>query len=133
MGRRVLQVVALAVAVVLAVGAGRLVRHHLEGPDPVDAVRAATMAYATGDCAALRRVTVDPREIRCEDVVSVRDAYRDEGLRPATFTYAVVSRVDEDATVRISYRRGKDALQELVRVRRVDDAWKVFPATMAVG
>ncbi|AWB92460.1 hypothetical protein C3E78_09745 [Aeromicrobium chenweiae] len=120
-------------ALVLAVGAGRMVHRHFEGPDPVDAVRAATMAYATGDCAALRRVTVDPATVRCADVRSVRDAYRDEGLRPSTFRYVVVARDDDRATVRISYRRGQDALHELVRVHLKEDAWKVFPAPLGGG
>lgn len=130
MRRRMLQVVTLAVAVAVAIGAGTLVRRHLDGPDPIATVRAATAAYASGDCSALRKVTVDPDTVDCAAVDSVRDAYRAEGLEPATFRYDVVARDGDDATVRIWYDRGKNAEQELVQVRKRDGSWKVFPAPL---
>lgn len=130
MVRRVLRVVALVAAVAVAVGAGTMVRHQLSGSDPVDVARAATKAFATGDCAALRRLSAVPAAIDCAAVHGVRDAYRAEGLKPETFRYQVVSRDDRTASVRISYRtRGKPA-EEIVELERHDDTWKILPVPL---
>ncbi|MCW2831817.1 MAG: hypothetical protein JWP31_2509 [Aeromicrobium sp.] len=127
MARRVAQLIALGLAVALAVGAGMLVRRQLDGPDPVEVVKVATLAYAGGDCAALRDVSESPRGVDCDDVDAVRDAYRREGLEPAAFTYTLVARQGDTATVRISYERDGQPQDELVRLERHGGDWKIAP------
>lgn len=129
--RRVGRATALVLAVALAVGAGTLLRRHLAGPDPVAVTRAATRAYASGDCQALRAVSAHPRQVSCADVAQVRDAYRDEGLRPETFSYDVVARDGDSATVRITYERDDLLSQEIVELEREDGAWKVLLVPLA--
>lgn len=125
MNRSLLGLTLLLVALAGAVWAGTAVRHALEKPGPVDVVRAATRAYAAGDCAALRAVAVHPGSIGCASVRAVQKAYRDEGLQPAAFTYALMSRDDDNATVRISYVSGGAPRDELIPVQRHDGDWRV--------
>jgi len=133
MARRLLQLLALAVAVAVAIGAGTLVRRHLEGPDPVDTVRAATRAYATGDCSALKEVSETPVDVRCSDVTQIRDSYRSQGLRPSTFAYDLVARQGDVATVRISYERDGTPQEEIVRLERRAGDWKIAPPVSSFG
>jgi len=131
MVRRLLQVVALATAVAVAIGAGTLVRHHVLEPDPVEVAEAATRAYASGDCEALRKVSLAPATVDCSAVTGVRDAYRSEGLEPDTFTYDVVAREDDTASVRIRYERDDQPAEEIVELERLDDHWLVLPVPLA--
>jgi hypothetical protein len=125
--RIVVRLVALAVAVTVAIAAGVAVRHQMTPSDPVDVAEDATRAYATGDCAALREVSLDPVGVDCAAVADVRDAYRREGLEVETFQYDVVRSDAHAASVRITYRRDGRTAEEIVELQRPDDDWKVLP------
>lgn len=125
MTRRLLGLAMLLVALAAAVWAGTLVRDRLEGPGPIATVRTATEAYAAGDCEALRAVSMRPKAIECAAVRQVRKAYRDEGLKPAEFTYAIASQGDGAAMVRVSYVKGRDTLDELIPVEKDGGDWKI--------
>ena len=123
--RRLLGVAMLLIALAGAVWAGTIVREHLEGPGPVATVRTATEAYASGDCKSLREVMVRPKSVDCSAVRQIQQAYRDEGLKPAEFTYALASQDDDRATVRISYVKSGSPLDELITVEKDDGEWKI--------
>lgn len=125
MTRRLLGVALLLIALAGAVWAGTIVRHQLEGPGPVATVRTATEAYASGDCEALRKVSARPKAIACATVDEIQQAYRDEGLKPAEFRYALASQDDDRATVRITYVKGGSPLDELVSVEKDHGEWKI--------
>jgi hypothetical protein len=125
MTRRLLGLAVLLIALAGAIYAGTLVRAHLEGPDPVETVRTATMAYADGDCSRLREVSARPEEIDCSAVRQVQQAYRDEGLRPTTFTYALANQSGDTATVRVSYVKDGDPLEEMIPVVKDHGDWKI--------
>lgn len=133
MVRRMVWLVALVAAVAVALGAGTLVRHQLSGSGPVDVARAATRAYAEGNCEALRTVSLDPSAVDCAAVADVRDAYRREGLEPGTFRYEVVSADDHIASVRITYERDDEPAEEIVQLERTDDEWKVLPVPLVAS
>jgi hypothetical protein len=123
--RRLRGLALLLVALAGAVWAGQLVRGHLDGPGPVPIVRAATQAYATGDCAGLRAVSAQPRAVECSAVRDVQAAYRAEGLEPREFGYEVASQGGGAALVRISYVKGDATLDDLIPVEQVDGEWRV--------
>lgn len=129
MTRRLLALAVLLIALAGAVWAGTLVRDRLDGPGPIPTVRAATMAYATGDCQALRAVSESPQSIDCASVREVQQAYRDEGLEPGRFTYAVVSQDGDTATVRVSYVKDGEPFDEMIPVEKDRGDWKI--ATVA--
>jgi hypothetical protein len=128
--RRLVQLVALAAAVAVALGAGTFVRHQLSAPDPVAVAETATRAYAAGDCAALRKVSFDPGTVDCAAVAEVGDAYRREGLEPDTFRYETVRSDGHTASVRITYERDHHPVEEIVELERSDDSWKVLPVPL---
>lgn len=126
---RVLGLLALAAAVGIAMWAGGAVRERFGGPGPVETVRRATLAYASGDCAALRSVSERPASVDCTTVTQVQQAYRDEGLVPATFTYDLVAKSGGIASVRISYVQAGKAKVELIRLEKQDSDWKIAEAS----
>ncbi|AXT84999.1 hypothetical protein C6I20_07235 [Aeromicrobium sp. A1-2] len=125
MPRRLLSLAVLLVALAGAVWAGTLVRDRLDGPGPIPTVRAATMAYATGNCQALRDVSESPQSVDCAEVAQVQRAYHDEGLEPDRFTYAVVSQSGSTATVRVSYVKGSTPFDEMIPVEKDGSEWKI--------
>jgi hypothetical protein len=123
--RRLRGLALLLVALAGAVWAGTLVRDRLDGPGPVPVVRAATEAYADGDCVALRAVSAQPRSVECSAVRNVQAAYRAEGLQPADFSYEIASQDAGVALVRISYVQDDATLDDLIPVERVDGQWRI--------
>lgn len=119
------------VSVVLAVWAGTVVRHHVRGDDPVDVARDATRAYADGDCVALRRLVEDPAAVPCAHVDAVRAAYRAEGLRADDFTYRLLARAGDVATVRVASSGTSATLTEVVSLERHDGRWRIVVADLA--
>ncbi|MGA8986507.1 hypothetical protein [Aeromicrobium sp.] len=133
MNRRLLALAGLLVALAVSVWAGTEVRQHLEGPGPIQTVRAATTAYATGDCQALRDISARPKAVDCAAVTQVQQAYQDEGLEPARFTYTLARRSGDAATVRVTYRKGGTPLDEMVPVEKNDGRWKIAEVSSSIG
>ncbi|MEJ7635605.1 hypothetical protein [Aeromicrobium sp.] len=125
MTRRLLGIAAFLVALGGAVWAGTIVRDQLEGPGPVETVRIATTAYARGDCEGLRAVSARPKAVECSAVRDVQRAYRDEGLKPAEFTFDLATQDGSTAMVRISYVSGGQPLSELVPVEKDGGDWRI--------
>lgn len=125
MSRRLLGLALLLVALAGAVWAGTVVRDSLEGPGPVETVRTATEAYASGDCQALREVSARPKAVACEAVRQIQQAYSEEGLEPAEFRYALASQDSDRAVVRITYVKGGSPLDELITVEKNGGDWKI--------
>ncbi|MBC7632336.1 hypothetical protein [Aeromicrobium sp.] len=120
-----LKLAAMLIALSVAIWAGTLVRHHLEGPGPVDTVKTATAAFADGNCTALRKVSARPSSIKCSEVTEVQRSYRDRGLKPSSFTYELASRDGNVAMVQINYRQDGKKQQELIPVEKRGNDWLV--------